>query len=510
MPQLAEQDDRVAVFSRSYSDPRYQRQILTLARHAAFPLTLTTDLIYCLHQRFTPDIPWYAAPDIVLSVLCDSVGHDLYEMQGITRLHLLHQLVETQGEQRLDDLSTFMTDYIGHRLNLEPTERARVLGDRPQWTALACLKPSEAVEQIQQALRAVAEQDDAREHIRLAAIVRNYANLIDPLEQLDYRPLLVQWAKQATQNAIEVDGLVLHPFEYQVATLHPDDEPPPPEGLTPFRFTVVSLDHQGQEVDRQSRRAYQFVEDLPGGVGLEMVAIPSGQFLMGSPEGEGRNSERPQHQVTVPSFFMGRYPITQAQWRAVAAMLKVEKDLETDPSRFKGDMRPVEYVTWHDAMEFCARLSAHTGRSYSLPSEAEWEYACRAGTTTPFHFGETITTDVANYDGNRPYGDGLKGERRGKTTPVGQFGVANVFGLCDVHGNVWERCLDFWHDNYERAPTDGSAWDTGGARGRRLRRGGSWGSTPRNCRSAYRVNSSPAFRGNDLGFRVVCHVRGTL
>ena len=510
MPQLAERDDRVAVFSRSYSDPRYQRQILDLARHAAFPLTLTTDLIYCLHQRFTPDIPWYAAPDLLLSVLCDPVGHDLYEMQGITRLHLLHQLVEAQGEQRLDDLSTFMTDYISYRLNLEPTERARVLGDRPQWTALACLKPSEAVEQIQQALKAVAEQDNAREHIRLAAIVRNYANLIDPLERLDYRPLLVQWAKQATQNAIEIDGLVLHPFEYQVATLHPADEPPPPEGLTPFRFTVVSLDRRGKEAERKSRRAYQFVEDLPGGVGIEMVAIPSGRFLMGSPEGEGGDSERPQHQVTVPPFFMGRYPITQAQWRAVAAMPKVKQDLETDPSHFKGDdMRPVEQVSWDDAMEFCARLSAHTGRSYSLPSEAEWEYACRAGTTTPFHFGETITTDVANYDGNYTYGDGPKGERRGKTTPVGQFGVANAFGLCDMHGNVREWCLDSWHGNYEGAPTDGSAWDADGARDGRVRRGGSWDAYPTYCRSAYRNFNFPANRLINGGFRVVCHVRGT-
>ncbi|HEY9818331.1 MAG TPA: formylglycine-generating enzyme family protein, partial [Candidatus Obscuribacterales bacterium] len=383
--------------------------------------------------------------------------------------------------------------------------------DRPQWTALACLKPSEAVEQIQQALKAVAEQDDARERIRLAAIVRNYANLIDPLERLDYRPLLVQWAKQATQNAIEIDGLVLHPFEYQVATLHPADEPPPPEGLTPFRFTVVFLNRRGSRFKQTFGRAYQFVEDLPGEVGIEMVAIPSGRFLMGSPGGEGSDRERPQHQVTVPPFFMGRYSITQAQWRAVAAMPKVKRDLKPNPSKFKGDMRPVERVDWHDAMEFCDRLSAHTGRSYSLPSEAEWEYACRAGTTTPFHFGATISPMVANYRGTSTYGNGSKGEYREKTTSVGHFRVANAFGLCDMHGNVWEWCLDSWHDNYKSAPTDGSAWNADRKRVIHVLRGGSWDRNPEGCRSACRGSIVNSDNHNDvtLGFRVVCHVRST-
>ncbi|TVQ24919.1 MAG: formylglycine-generating enzyme family protein [Leptolyngbya sp. DLM2.Bin15] len=272
-------------------------------------------------------------------------------------------------------------------------------------------------------------------------------------------------------------------------------------------------------IHRQTKTNRCFFEDLGKDICLEMALISSGTFLMGSPkdELERRDTEGPQHLVTVPTFFMGRYPITQAQWRAVAAMSKVEHDLEPDLSRFKGDMRPVEQVSWEDAMEFCARLSARTKRSYSLPSEAEWEYACRAGTTTPFHFGETITTDVANYRGtddkdlNRSgsYGDGPKGEYRKETTPVDYFGVANAFGLCDMHGNVWEWCLDSWHGNYEGAPTDGSAWDADRVRDTRVLRGGSWNFNPRYCRSAYRGITLPANRDVNVGFRVVCHVRGT-
>lgn len=129
---------------------------------------------------------------------------------------------------------------------------------------------------------------------------------------------------------------------------------------------------------------------------LRMMWIPAGRFLMGSPEDELERLDRegPQHSVTVPQFFMAKYPVTQAQWRAVAAMPQVNRDLQADPSNFKGELHPVEQVSWYEAVEFCDRLSAHTNRQYCLPTEAQWEYACRAGTTTPFHFGETITTDL--------------------------------------------------------------------------------------------------------------------
>lgn len=252
---------------------------------------------------------------------------------------------------------------------------------------------------------------------------------------------------------------------------------------------------------------HYFTEDLGNGITMDLVYIPGGTFLMGAPETEleSLNQERPQHQVTVPAFFMGATPITQAQWRQVASSIGQGKEpLEANPSRFsfRGDNHPVERVSWHDATEFCLRLSRHTKREYRLPSEAEWEYVCRAGTTTPFHCGETILTDLANYNGNYVYGSGAKGGYRETITPVDTF-PPNAFGLYDMHGNVWEWCQDSWHDSYEKAPTDGSAWVSRNSSTRVLR-GGSWVDYPRLCRSASRFDYYPVDRVNGLGFRVVC------
>ena len=213
--------------------------------------------------------------------------------------------------------------------------------------------------------------------------------------------------------------------------------------------------------------------------------------------------------ITVPSFYMGRYPVTQAQWKAVAELEPIERELDPEPSNFKEDykgidrwMRPVEQVSWEDAKEFCARLTQKTGKQHRLPTEAEWEYACRARTTTPFHFGETISTEIANYDGNYTYGEGVKGEYREQTTPVGYFKVANNFGLCDMHGNVWEWCEDDWHEDYQDAPTDGKVWVLGTS-SKKVLRGGSWVDIPVICRSAYRVVDTRVNRSYDIGFRVV-------
>ncbi|MEM9218295.1 MAG: formylglycine-generating enzyme family protein [Cyanobacteria bacterium P01_F01_bin.150] len=203
-----------------------------------------------------------------------------------------------------------------------------------------------------------------------------------------------------------------------------------------------------------------YVEPLPlddDTVPLSMVWIPGGSFMMGSPNSEIDRApwEGPQYRVTVPGFWMGRYPITQAQWRMVARYPKRNQSLLVEPSLFNGDDLPVESVSWYESMEFCDRLFQQTNRRYQLPSEAEWEYACRAGTTTRFHFGNCITNDLANYLGTA-YRGRIQYCGIIKTAPVNHFGVSNAFGLCDMHGNVWEWCLDCWHD-YEGAPTDGSA-----------------------------------------------------
>ena len=198
----------------------------------------------------------------------------------------------------------------------------------------------------------------------------------------------------------------------------------------------------------------------------------------------------------------------------MARLPQVEISLDPDPSSFKGDNCPVERVSWHEAIEFCARLSQHTGCSYRLPTEAQWEYACRAGTTTPFHFGETIDTKLANYRGadheslnwSGSYGQGSKGEYRQETTAVDHFGIANEFGLCEMHGNVWEWCQDHWHDTYKDAPADGSASLDSGAKENtnRVLRGGSWSSIPGVCRSADRHYGDAGIPDPGYGFRVVC------
>jgi len=276
--------------------------------------------------------------------------------------------------------------------------------------------------------------------------------------------------------------------------------------LQSFAFEVVRVDAQGRETSRNRRQAQYFTEDLGNGVTLDMVVIPGGTFLMGSPDTEAKrlNSESPQHSVSIKPFYMGKFTVTQAQWRAVAALPQVSRALNPAPSYFKGDNLPVEQISWEEAVEFCQRLSQKTGRIYRLPSEAECEYACRAGTTTPFHFGETITSDLANYDGTDTYASEAKGTYREKTTPVGSFQVANAFGLYDMHGNVWEWCADPWHPNYRDAPSDGRAWDNDGDNRYRLLRGGSWYYSPWLCRSAFRYLLVAGNGYDNLGFRVVC------
>ncbi len=267
---------------------------------------------------------------------------------------------------------------------------------------------------------------------------------------------------------------------------------------------AVTIDDRGEIVAREAREISHFEEDLGSGIKLVMVKVPAGTFWMGSPERERqrRPNEGPRHQVSLPEFYIGKYPITQAQWQAL---------MSANPSKFLGDeRRPVERVSWEDCQEFCRRLTAlaaNKNRHYRLPSEAEWEYACRAGTDTPFCFGDTLTTALANFNGLEPYSGNAGGEYLKKTTAVGQF-PANQFGLCDAHGNVWERCQDEWHDSYAGAPTDGSIWRTGDSANHVIR-GGSWFSLAWGCRSACRDAGDPGDRSYNVGLRLVCSASRT-
>ncbi|MEG4941785.1 bifunctional serine/threonine-protein kinase/formylglycine-generating enzyme family protein [Microcoleus sp. F4-D5] len=272
-----------------------------------------------------------------------------------------------------------------------------------------------------------------------------------------------------------------------------------------FEFQVVTVDKHGQQTNVNSGQAHFFEEPLGNSTVLEMVSVPGGTFLMGSPKNRGDSDEKPQHPVNLASFYIGKFPVTQAQWKAVAALPEIQIFLNPDAARFKGANRPVENVSWYEVVEFCARLSRQTGNNYSLPSEAQWEYACRGQTMTPFHFGETITSELANYNGNSNYAEAPKGVYRFQTTDVGSF-QPNAFGLYDFHGNVWEWCADFWHNNYNGAPADGSVWESDGDSSLRLLRGGSWNDRPPNCRSACRLRYQPDCKASIVGFRVVVSV----
>ncbi|AFY73755.1 hypothetical protein Syn7502_01702 [Synechococcus sp. PCC 7502] len=303
-----------------------------------------------------------------------------------------------------------------------------------------------------------------------------------------------------------------------------------------FQVATVALKQTGLfglvnscEVYKTTKEAEFFTGYIGLGRTFEMVFIPGGTFQMGSPESESdrKPHESPQRMVKVAPFFIGKYPVTQEQWDMVVTLPKISRDLKASPSNFKGLNRPVERVSWHDAIEFCARLSKKMGQVYRLPSEAEWEYACRAGTNTPFHFGMTITSDLANYNGEKTYGFGTKGKSRRETTSVGSFQVANAFGLYDMHGNVWEWCADPWHDNYNDAPNDARVWEGDSNEdtailepdgtisqfateenavdnGYRILRGGSWGNDPHDCRSACRLRDLPTSEYSDYGFRIAC------
>ncbi|OPF15181.1 hypothetical protein B1L04_21790 [Microcystis aeruginosa KW] len=498
-----------------------------LAKRAAFPLSLSPNLLYYLrqHQDKNNQAPWYAIADILLSSLVRKIDRELYEMSPDVRKLLLEKLTPEELKSLAHQLQTYIQEQIGDYCSQS------VYWQNQQWLALAYLKPSQAVNEIKQVLAEAIKNNNRVRLVRLTALLKNLSGAL-----ADYEPLLLlnktiaaysrgdlNHVGNVLQLSPEDEGTLQKHLIDEVAAIVPRDE-----NLFLFTAETVLVNKTGQVIKRKPVKAYFYDENLAE-VGkrkkaqnyrLTMVAIPGGTFLMGSPpnEKDSFEDERPQHEVTVSNFFMGKYPITQAQWRVVASRkdLKVEKDLDPDPSHFKdrgGSStrrdRPVEQVNWYDAVEFCARLSKLTGREYRLPSEAEWEYACRAGTSTPFYFGETITGELANYDASKTYADEPKGEYRKETTPVGQF-PPNAFGLYDMHGNVWEWCADTWHDNYDGAPRDGSAWIENGDDNRSPLRGGSWYSNPDYCRSAYRCNYYRRVGDLSYGFRVVCGAGRTL
>lgn len=267
---------------------------------------------------------------------------------------------------------------------------------------------------------------------------------------------------------------------------------------------VVCLASQGA-VQAQTKAAPKY---FTNDIGMKFVWIRPGTFLMGSPKQErGRNDVEVEHSVELTKgFFMGVYPVTQGEWHTVLIRDYVKPwegfDL-ANPSRFRSEKSPVETVSWDDCQLFIKKLREKDRQRYRLPTEAEWEYACRAGTTTPFSCGETISTDRANYSGDTVYGDGKKGVNRKKTTPIGTF-PPNAWGLYDMHGNVAQWCQDRFGNYGQQRAVDPQGAEKGGSR---LLRGGSWQVAPACCRSACRAWDSPDNRGRGtFGFRLCISV----
>ena len=561
---------------------RFGNDYQALLDYAAIPVVVTPELLNYLRMEFTPKLPWVAEVDLLLSDLFRVVGYEQYAMQSYVRAVLLDGLDARIGKGRMEAAAKLLIGYVAQLKQDNPYLSDREL-QRQRWSAMVFIddrkadvvkeisdeldqsfvdgKPQDDLlglvtitEQLSQQLREFPQLINNARTIggilrdrqltkaqKESSITRQIRAVTQPfptLQEFEFEVAAIEVVESLRRVSIEVDPIELDEDEVEFP-----QEPIIPEisliQLESFSFQVAKIrigetqERKGIlgfgatpkqkmiEIIKSDRQGRQFVERIGDRVDLEMVYVPSGDFVMGAPEKEegSYSAERPQHLVTVSAFLMGKYPITQAQYEAV---------MGENPSDFKGKSdspsRPVENVSWEDAQEFCKKLSELTGREYKLPSEAQWEYACRAMPSPPtsrdkkeiiyppFHFGETISTKVANYNGDEIYGRGEKGENRGETTPVDYFGVANEFGLCDMHGNVWEWCEDDWHSNYEGAPRDGSAWiDVKGKESNKTShplRGGSWLNHPQICRSACRSFFNLDGRDLNVGFRVISSAPG--
>ncbi len=485
-PPVRTAEKRVELFRATAS--RTARQLAGLM--AATPVSLP--VIDLLRQEFLPDAQQSHVAEVLLSGLlqrCEAEKSAVCQYEFFTGVRelLLDGVPIAKTVAILDRLSDIIAQKAGRTIK--------------SFEALLSV--------LQESENALGESALPFATVGLEVLRRlggDYAKLADdydnPKQIPSVEPVIILEEREYEVAKI-IDFPALQTFEYEPAVVT--------DILERIEFKTATIAREDEEwvIHSSYSHTWGYTEPLNDEIGLEMVLIPGGTFLMGAPEDEpeSNDDERPQHEVTLKPFYMGRYAVTQAQWRVVANYPQIERKLNPNPSEFfKGDKRPVERVSWENATEFCHRLSAQTGKEYRLPSEAEWEYACRAGTQTPFHFGEAITTELANYDGSYTDDGSPQGRFRNLTTNVGSF-PANQWGLQDMHGNVREWCQDDWHLNYKSAPNDGTAWiDEDRQRRTRVQiRGGSWYHNPGFCRSASRQNYDRrvCFSGT-IGFRVVC------
>ncbi|MEL7038276.1 MAG: formylglycine-generating enzyme family protein [Cyanobacteria bacterium J06592_8] len=493
---------RVEIFRATAS--RTARQLAGLM--AATPVSLP--VIDLLREEFLPNAQQVHVAEVLLSGLlqrCEGEESIICEYEffpGVREL-LVDGVPIAKTTAILDRLSEIIAQKAGRTLNSFEAFLTILQNDNLGESALPFATVGlEVLKRLGGDYAKLAERQ-ALSSQTLSTSSEAVTQTVDfPLQEQEYEVAQVQMSDSEDESSTTTDFPPLKTFEYEPAIIT--------NILEQFEFETATISRRNQKwiIRRRRLTTWGYTEQLSDEIGLEMISIPGGTFVMGTPENKqkARHREQPQHKVTLQPFYMGRYAVTQAQWRVVADYPAIDRKLDPDPSRFKGDNRPVEQVNWKNATEFCKRLSVHTGLEYRLPSEAEWEYACRAGTTTLYHFGQIITTELANFKGNRS-SERSKAQYQEQTMDVGSF-PANEWGLHEMHGNVWEWCQDDYHNNYKGAPDDGSAWiDPDHANRNRVLRGGSWFTHPGSCRSAYRFgNNLREGFNNNVGFRVVCVV----
>ena len=503
---------------------RFEASYRPLVHYAALPLALTPELVHYLRQQFLPDTPWVAEVDLLLSELCREAGYETYLMDSAVRAYGISRLRAGGGAAQAARL---LLNYARQTHREQPDFNPYEL-QAQRWTALAYLDDGRATaaQEIAQAYSggmaaSGAGGGAAAEFLRLSRLVRELA------PEFARYPDLVAYAQTVTEllrtpervspeqaaRTYRVDGRPLP----SLTRLAPTVRPEPVEGPSELSFDKLRTNDDAPPEEPGIGSTWREPT-----TGMEFVWIPAGRFMMGSPASEaGRdNDEGPQHEVVFKEgFWMGKYPVTQAEWQTI---------MGNNPSRFKGERRPVEQVSWDDCQEFLKKLNdthplplprgeqrgipllggdgvgspllggAGGGLLFRLPSEAEWEYACRAGTDTVYSFGDDPAQlgDYAWYSENSDI----------ETHPVGQK-KPNAFGLCDMHGNVWEWQSDRWHDDYNGAPADGSVWERRDS-DRRVLRGGSCYSDAKFLRCAVRYRFNWQYRWDfNRGFRLVCSRR---
>jgi formylglycine-generating enzyme required for sulfatase activity len=411
------------------------------------------------------------------------------------------QIEQYQSVGSLDPTLAEMDEVKRDREMVKITDRIHELFERIQNERQAA--EAESLAQRQEAALRQAEQDAERQGEETARLERLRA-------ESDAHAEAERWRTEAERLAREKEELQRQIQPPNIIAKQPSYKAPANDAqllsLIQIPTTRTLLLREGNQWRHQEEAitVTGYMEELGDGVTIAMIQIPAGRLLIGSPDKEAERQchEGPPRLMRLSSFFLGQTTVTQAQWKVVAGWPKQKRELNPDPSRFKGANRPVERVSWEDAIEFCLRLIQRTRRRYGLPSESQWEFACKAGTISPYAFGETLTTGLANYDGSFTYGSGPLGVYRGKSTDVASF-PANAWGLHEMHGNVWEWCLDSYASSYNITPCDGSPLLMDGGV-QRVLRGGSWATFPSFCRSSSRYRRRQGYSDHDVGFRVCC------